>query len=523
MSQKLIQKQDNKKLFVLFIFTTFVLFVFTNDGHRYTFDEDIAQVQTKRIVSEQPNPQFEPGISRSMYLYCSFTDCSEAVICRSEVLCSAVFIGHTITQVPFLFINHYFDIITENTLILTNEDFDDPHYVFWRNSLDPDFTFLELFYGSFFSSLSVGVFYLTSRQLHYRQKTSVVLAFIFAVSTPLWAYSQTSFNLIPNSFFVLLGIFFFVRYFQNNSIISLIFCALSIGFAFMTRNDAAIAAIVIFSFLIFSLMKKNKKLRKFTGFVIPALSVFILDRLIDFIRFIPGTSRTTPTIIGGSYLPPHPFPIHIGISGLLFSPGLGIFIFYPILVTCFMSFMDFFRKNKFICLFFITLILGYLIFYATIPNWHGMSAWAARYMLPTIPLFLLPLGASIEKRSKLLIVPLVLVLGGLGVLSNLVYVIQDENWFIWGIWGSERGLTSLGSGLDIHPATFWTFEYSQLTHSILTVFTHLQLDIYLLKLFGMSVYLILLLGILIPLGYLIVKVLKTDSRRELLNKNTKYS
>lgn len=507
-----LQKQKRKwdrKLFLLLFFISLTLFIFTNDGHRYTFDEDVAQQQSKRIVTMEPHPEFELGKSRPGFEF-PWVRSDYFPLCREAILCSSIFIGHTITQVPFVFINYNFGIITESTLILTNQDFNDPYYVFWRNSIDPDFIFLELFYGPIFSSLSVATFYLICRLFKYKQKTSIGLSFIFATATSVWAYSQTSFNLIPSSFFVLLGIYFVIKYMKKNSIISLIYSSICLGFSFLVRQDASIIIVLTSILVAYFMLRRSKKLKSLISFFGTLGLTYVIYKIIDNYRVI------SDKLEGGiSYIPIHTFPLHIGATGLLFSPGVGIFVFYPVLATCFVSFVDFYKKNKIESIFFLAIVCSFIVFYGTGDSWHGMNAWAARYLLSVIPFFLIPLGASLEKRGKFFFAA-ILILAGLGVLSNTVYVIQDENWFVWGIWGSEKGLTSLGAGLNIHPAAMWTFEYSQLTHSILTAFTNLQLDIYLLKLFGTSVYLVLLLGVLIPLGYLIIRILQTDSRYEYL-------
>ena len=502
----------DKKIFILLFGIFLTIFIFTNDGHRNSPDEAFANILAKRIATNEPNPLWKEGKHPGFELGTT----PGTIVCRSEYLCSAAYIGHGITQVPLFFVNHNLKIITSETLILTDDDFNDPHYVWWRNSLNPDFTFLELFYGPIFSSLSVGIFYLTCRTLHYSSKTSIIVTSIFGLTTSIWAYSQNSYNLIPAAFFNLLAVYLFIKYLKKNSLKSLALSGITIGVAFMTRQDAMLVGVILLVFLLISLIKQNKRKLRLVSFVAPASGVLLLERLIDFIRFLPQS-----IITGGSYVPSRVHPLYDGAAGLLFSPGVGIFIFYPILLTCFFSFVDFYKKNKLECFLFLSLITAFVSFYGTAGHWHGMSAYAARYLLIAIPFFLLPLGASLEKRRLRIFLPILIVLGAFGFLANLVYVIQDEGWFVWGIWGSEYGLISLGAGLAIHPVTLYTFEYSQLTHSIITAFTNLQLDIYLLKLFGLSVYLLILLGILIPLLFFIVRILHKNSRNKILNKHDK--
>ena len=485
------------------------MFIFTNSGHRYTSDEDVGQKLAKSIVTQEPSTPslYVPGKTRPGYDVPG--DNTGLPICRGPILCSEAFIGHGLVEVPFIFINHNFHIITQNTLVLTNSDFRDPNYIFWRNSLDPDDTFMQLFFGPVFSALSVGTFFLTSRLFGYHLKTSVILAFFFATATLVWAYSKTSFNLVPESFFLLLGVYLFIRYLKRNSLKSLVFSAISIGFALLVREDAVLIGSIVSVFLIASVLRQRNRVKRLALFFVPAIFFIFLDRLIDYIRFMPGTNE--PGYVGGSWIPTHFLWLLIyGVPGILLSPGVGIFVFYPILATCFLSFTDFYGKHKLECIMFLSFAATYLLFYGSMSNWHGMNAWAARYVMAIIPFLLLPLGATIEKRKNKILGVLLVGLCGLGVLSNVVYVIQDENWFVYGMWGYKTGLIALGGGgLDWHPAVMYTFEYSQLTWSIITALTNLQPDIYLLFVFGPVLYSGLFAAI-IPLAYILTRLIRLE-------------
>ena len=198
--------------------------------------------------------------------------------------------------------------------------------------------------------------------------------------------------------------------------------------------------------------------------------------------------------------------------GMLFSPGIGLFIFSPILLTVFFSFPDFFRKNKSECLLFLSILVLNVIYHADLGAWHGLVAWGPRYLLMVVPFLLIPLGASLEKRNKKFMLLLILTLGALGVLFNLAYVVQDIHWFLWSVSGSNTGLFGLhvlgNFAMNIHDVVIWTFQFSQLTHSISMMFTALQHDIYLLHVFGTSAYLIIFVSLLSFLFYLFRRVTK---------------
>ena len=447
--------------------------------------------------------------------YPSMVPWVQGPVCQNAILCYPAYIGHSITEAPLVFINHNIHIITKDALVLTSDDFDDPHYVYWRNSQDPDFTFLELFFGPLFSALSVGVFFLICRTFEFSRKNSTVLTLFFGLTTTVWAYSQTSLNSIPLEFFILLGFLFFRKFQSERSAINLILCGTSFGFAFLVRPDAILFIIPLFFFLLNDFRKQDKKIKKFLFLITPLIVSYGIYRIIDYVRIgtslmtgVSSSASTVASIGNNSTLP-------VGIFGLLLSPGAGLLIFSPILFTIFLSFPDFYKKHKRDCILLLSFIALFLINYGASSAWHGFVSWGARYLLPIIPFLLLPLGATLEKRRNKILNIFLVSLGGVGFFFNIVYLIQDVSWFVWTYPGSHTGLFGLaqpGDALYLNPSTFWTFENSQLTHSIIMMFQHLQPDIFLLKLFGPLVYGFVIAAILSVPIYLLFNLFKQKSK-----------
>lgn len=496
---------------VLICIFSFSVFLFTEDGHRFTFDEDVAEQQTIRMVTGQPTPGYIPGVSKINFEYPLIYPDSTGPACRNAIICSVAYVGHSATEVPFVFVNHYLHIMTNNTLVLTNDDFDDPNYVYWRNSLDPDLNFLQFFYGPMFSALSVGVFFLVSRSFDFNQKNSTILAILFAFTTIVWAYSKTSLNVVPGTFFDLLGFLFFRRY-QKLGGPNLVYSGSSFGFSFLVRPDAILFIIPLLLFLLIDLRQKTSKLKKLTSFIVPLIGFYGIYILTNFIR--DGTTLLSSFAgseqgLGATWQHTHNTPLPIAIYGLLLSPGVGLFVFCPIMVTAFFSFFAFYKKNRKESLLFLAFVIIFLVYYGNLNAWHGLVAWGPRYLLEVIPFLLLPLGATLEIGKKTALKIALLGLAALGFFFNFVYMIQDAIYFVWCLPSCNHGLFSLGTvhnDLWINPAILWTFKFSPLTQAILVAFTHLQPDIFLLKLLGMKAFVASFAVIIAPQIYLFYKI-----------------
>ena len=507
--------QTKITLLVFFIF--FSVYLFTSDGHRYTFDEDASAQQALWLATLTPHPDFVLGESRTYFNYPELFPQDQYTyntfyVCETAFLCSSSSLGQSITQIPFIWLNHTFEFFKDSNF-WSSEDFDDLHYVWWRNSINPDFTFMELFFGPLFSALSVTAFYLLSRQFQISPQNSIIVTFLFGLSTIIWAYSQTSLNVVPQLLFILLSVLFLKKFQSSQSPKNLILASSSIGFAFLIRLDT-ILIIPILTVFILLLIRKSKSKINYIFYFLPLFSFILLFDYIEFYRkgsfliirsfekalvqfqFLVVNVESTVIEEIGVTAPVSVYTPLEAFFGLLFSPGTGLFIFCPILFLSFFAFPDFYKNHKKEFFLFIGIITAFLFYFSFLNtnSWHGLVGWSARYVILIIPFLLLPLGLTLDKRKNKPIMFIILILGSLGILFNLVWLIQDVSWYVWaGMGESNRGLYSLpapGWSGRINPMVLWTFEFSQLTNSIFLTFTHLQLDIFLLK-------------ILTPIGYVL--------------------
>jgi hypothetical protein len=524
------KKSDTKKIFFLIIGIVFIVFLFTSDGHRYTMDEDMGAQMALGMTTLEPHPDFVEGGTdwRSKNLFNlgeHFNPYNTGPMCTNAITCFPTSVFYSVTEVPFIALNHYFHIITNDTHVFSTDDFVDAHYVFWRNSENPDFVFLELFYAPFFLAWSVGIFFLICLEYKFTRQNSIILSFVLAFSTIIWAYSNTSLNAIPIVFFILLGYLFFKKFRRLNQNKFLLLSSASFAFAFLIREDVILFIVPVWLFLLVNILKRNSKIYTLVFYSVPLLFSYGLHRLLNshsgplryaysedsiIVNATPGLGAELSGFIFNSTIS----HILAASYGMLFAPGMGLFIFAPILVTVFFSFPDFFRKNKSECLLFLSFIVLNIIYHADLTAWHGLQGWGARYLLFIVPFLLIPLGASLEKRNKKFMLSLILILGILGVLFNISYVIQDVHWFVWSTPGSQFGLFALGLphhgqfDLWINDVVIWSFQFSQLTHSLSLMFTGLQHDIYLLHVLGTSAYLIIFVSLLSFLFYLFRRVTK---------------
>ena len=514
---KSVSMKNDHKVFFLILIISFSIFIFTASAHRFTSDDYLAYSQAERIVNQTPIPNFIPGETRpglqdSNQIQWSFPACKDSIICSNVPLV------YSMSLIPFIQLEQNLNILPDTDLTL--DDFDDNHYVWWRNTLSNEETFTFLFYGPLITAISTAILFAICRTYNFSIKIAITVAFLYGFTTMAWAYSSTILNVILVSMTVLLSFYFYRKFVKNQNFSSLIFCGFSLGASVLVRYDSFIIVVIILVFLIGTILKNKSKLKNLTCLLIPLFFCAIIFMGINYIQFGTFLEYSFKTESGYGLGPTS--PIHVGVFGLLFSPGAGLFIFSPILFTIFVSFFDFYKKDKSSFLIFSAYLVSMLVFFGNLDTWHGFVSWGPRYLLPVIPFLLIPLAASIEKRNSIGFRFLVITLGAIGAFFSLIWLIQDVTWFTWGAFGGDSGLYSLGvagiHSLSLNPLVFWTFEYSQLVQSINLAFNHLQVDLFLFKLLGPIVTALVLSVIIIPLVFILKSVV--NNNKLYANKNT---
>jgi hypothetical protein len=118
------------------------------------------------------------------------------------------------------------------------------------------------------------------------------------------------------------------------------------------------------------------------------------------------------------------FDIPANSISLWISPGKGMLLFSPLLLLSLLSWPRFAKTNSRLSVSIITTICAYTFFYAANFAWHGSPwCWGPRYLVPIVPLLMLPLSELqfSSNRIRLLVFPLVII----SILIQLLAVSVD--------------------------------------------------------------------------------------------------
>jgi len=287
------------------------------------------------------------------------------------------------------------------------------------------------------------VFFALCLQLGYARATALKLTLLLGFGTLLWAHSKDTFEHPQEAFFGLAGLLFAYRALKEERRRLYFIAGLCFGAALLTRESA------IFFFLP-TLIYLLAKSRHFPMKALAAGGLCLLG-VLPFALTMAwyNLARAGSPFIEGHQATGHfalfDCPLTRGLAGLLISPGKGLFEYNPVLLllVIFPSCLLFFwRKRRGISLLFACISLCYLLLYARFRYWDGGLCWGPRYLLPIIPLLLLPLGEIFPpgKSASRVRKAVVALLVGISVLIQLSSVLVDHQiWFYEAAMRNSRG------------------------------------------------------------------------------------
>jgi len=217
--------------------------------------------------------------------------------------------------------------------------------------------------NSLFSLLLVAVWYLLARRWISTARALRLVA--LGISGMLVVYARMPYDITAATAAALAGVFLMTRDKPLQA-------GLCLGLALLIRLDTIVLLPAFWPG-----MSERRKLLKLAYGVAPFL---LLAAAANWFRF------GSPFADGHAQDPAMAFsPLSGGLAGLLFSPGKGLIWYSPICVLAFFC-------NRDVRLW-LPFVLS-LILHGMVHDWTGGTGWGPRFLVPTLPLLLLPLTAA---------------------------------------------------------------------------------------------------------------------------------
>jgi hypothetical protein len=248
-------------------------------------------------------------------------------------------------------------------------------------------------FNSLVSALTGILLFAWMRRLGFSRRMAVALVLVYALATLTWVYARTFYSEPLLTLWFVLAAFGLRAFHDTRAARWVIVAGLAAGLATLTKVQGVLVLPALALYLAVLEFQGQRGLRAWLrsvltpGFLfIGALALgLVLTGYVDFIRFGDPLQTGRGDISQA-------FPILKGLYGLLLSSGKSVFLYAPPIVLFFFALPRFFRRHAAEALFCVAFIATFLLFHARLKIWSGDGAWGPRYLVSTMPFWILPLG-----------------------------------------------------------------------------------------------------------------------------------
>jgi hypothetical protein len=169
--------------------------------------------------------------------------------------------------------------------------------------------------------------------------------------------------------------------------------------------------------------------------LIPALGMFVWHNLV----------RYHHPLLTGYQGQGFTSPFHIGLYGMLFSPGRSVFLYAPPTFVGLLSLRRFAVRFPAVAALVIGSFVTVVVFFSPWWGWHGGWCWGPRYLVAVMPLLVLPIGVHLLTPTRrflialgvVWLIALLVTIPGVGVDFNDYfiavfrgdYAVEQKLWF----------------------------------------------------------------------------------------------
>lgn len=219
---------------------------------------------------------------------------------------------------------------------------------------------------------------------------------VLAFATPLWIYARDLFGEPLFTASLLTSFYLLRRPEGSTSHRRLMFGGLATSVGILTRASFIPLAGIFAVYLVLASEERHRGLTRalrYVGFCLPGI---VTLALLNQVRFggVFTTGYHTAFDKGFSV------PLAKGLLWNLASPYRSLFLYAPAVVLCFFGLRTFARKHRAQLWLIVAVTVYILIVYSGWWAWHGGWCWGPRFLVPIIPLLLIPGFMAVARGGK---------------------------------------------------------------------------------------------------------------------------
>ncbi len=268
------------------------------------------------------------------------------------------------------------------------------------------------------------------RALGFPTLTALWLGLAYGFSSMAWVYTKNFYNQAPTTFLILAAVYA-ARRFRGEGRGEGVRCWLwlaggCLGLAILFRQTSVLVALPLGLYLLpFGRRGRGfgRALADYLSLAAPIVCALLVVAVYNAARFGSPLETGYGEVAWDT-------PLALGVYGLLFSAGKGLFLYNPILLLGLGGLLVFYRKHRAETILFLALFVVYLFFHAPFHYWSGGWNWGPRFLLPVAPFLILPGGALLAEDRIRGRWALMIVLMALGLLIQLPAILVDHSRYL---------------------------------------------------------------------------------------------
>jgi hypothetical protein len=283
-------------------------------------------------------------------------------------------------------------------------------------------------YEPLVTALTVLGLYALARDLGATHVRSLAVSLAYAFGSLAWHYSTTIFA-EPLIAAAMTGALLWLRkYGRDGQTRWLVLAGSATGLSLLARWDSALLVVLPFSLYALVLVWRRTamvwhRLAALALYALPTVVVLAVNLWYDWLRYGDPLNLGPRAQYGGVFST----PVLTGLYGLLLSPGVGLFVYVPLVALATVAFPRFWQRWRREAVLILLLLGLRLALYAQWSSWDGRE-WGPRFLVPVLPLLMLVLVAypnGLRWRMPWI------VLGGVGVAIEVLGHIVPFDTIVW--------------------------------------------------------------------------------------------
>jgi hypothetical protein len=287
-------------------------------------------------------------------------------------------------------------------------------------------------------------------QLGYSNAIGLIVSLLVGFTTPLWVCAKQDFSEPLQTLLLLVAFWSLIRAKPPVSSRAPFWTGLALALLILTKSTYVILGPTLLVALLWRLRTTTIRsvLIVSLSFGLTAMAGAFLYLAWNYVRF------GSPYEFG--YEEGFDTPLLVGLYGWFFSSGKSVFLYAPLLILLLWAIPHFARRHSFETITVTTLTVPLVVLNSMYWGWHSDWAWALRYAVPLLPLWLLPIATVLESgrktwRSAVVVLgALGLFVQGLGIAINPANYLNIHTFQITPLSHPGQGPDMNQSGLDVH-------------------------------------------------------------------------